>query len=96
MIGKMSYQFTDKSKSVLGFCCLSGIGKGCVQIFVRQRAYSFLKDLSVTITLRTSDVYSNFMIESIFPPVLLLEDIFERITPTSDMTDLSRRLGYER
>ena len=43
MIGKMSYQFTDKSKSVLGFCCLSGIGKGCVQIFVRQRAYSFLK-----------------------------------------------------
>ena len=43
MIGKMSYQFTDKSKSVLGFCCLSGIGKGCVQIFVRQGAYSFLK-----------------------------------------------------
>ena len=43
MIGKISYQFRDKSKSILGFCCLSGIGKGCVQIFVCQRAYSFLK-----------------------------------------------------
>lgn len=51
------------------------------------------KGLSVTIAVRTIRLYPNLIVESILPPMLLLKNIFECVSPMSDTADLSRRLG---
>ena len=53
------------------------------------------KSLSARTMWQTSKLYPDFMVKSIFPPVLLFEDIFKGVSPTTNAANFPWRLRYE-